>query len=78
MRKVIRVLFHDVNVVVPGIGTFQGELPSKAKMIPGLEMTEGANGVEISAAGILAIIPYANCKVYFADKATEPKAQAKK
>lgn len=64
-KKVSRVVFHDVNVVVPSVGTFQTELPSKTKDIKDLSMVEGENGIEVTVGSFNATIPFANCKIWF-------------
>lgn len=80
-RKVTRVVFQDFNVVIPGIGTFNGELPPKTiftadlkpknKSIDNLHMTEGQNGVDVSIGHHHLTIPFANCKVWFWENTEE-------
>lgn len=74
-RKVTRVVFQDFNVVIQGIGTFQGELPPKqsftadlkpkTKHMDNLHMVEGINGVDVTINNSHFTIPFANCKVWF-------------
>lgn len=63
-RKVSRANFHDLNVVVPGIG---GNLPNQlpgSKTIPGLQMFMTEQGLEVSSAlGEISLIPLANIKI---------------
>lgn len=70
MRKVTYVKLHDLNVVVPGLGTVQGSFPPVNKTIPGLQMYIGKE------AGILTIthnsgefgIPLANVQFMHFEK----------
>lgn len=77
MRKVIRAKLHDLQIVLPGVGTLGNDLPLKNKTLD-LTMVEGPNGIEIAIKGTpgVAIIPYANIQMYVT--AVEEAVVAKK
>lgn len=79
MRKVTYVKLHDLNVVVPGLGTVQGSFPPVNKTIPGLEMYLGKEpGVlTIKAAGGEFGIPLANVQFMHFEKESPAPASLK-
>lgn len=67
-RKVIKAVFHDMQVVLPGAGgNLPKTLPSPSKNLPLLDMEEGEHGIEISIGGTNQrfVVPYANTQIYF-------------
>lgn len=65
-RTVTRAKLHDLQIVVPGIGSLDKELPLKSKTID-MVMEEGPTGIELTIKNVsgTTIIPYANVQVYF-------------
>lgn len=63
-RKVSRAEFHDLNVVLEGIGgNLPNRLPAPNKTIPGLEMWLTEFGLEVSTPEADSLIPLANIKI---------------
>ena len=67
MRKVKMARLHDLHVVIPGIGTFENELPPKNKTIPGLSIQSDDNfNLHIDLNGeSLCGVPAANVKIVY-------------
>lgn len=76
-RTITRARIHDLQVVVPGVGGLEKDLPLKNKTLD-MAMEEGLNGIELIIKGVpgVTVIPYANVQVYFT--APEPETKAKK
>lgn len=70
-RLVTRAKLHDLQIVIPGIGSLDKELPLRNKTVS-MIMEEGPTGIELTIKGFagVSIIPYANVQVYFT--AAEP------
>jgi hypothetical protein len=62
--KVQRAEFHDLNVVVDGIGgNLPNRLPAPNKTIPDLQMHMTEIGLEVSTKGFTSLVPLANIKI---------------
>jgi hypothetical protein len=73
-RKVTRAKFHEMAIVVEGVGTIDKELPSKTKNYP-LEMWIDSTlptALFAKIKGVEFCIPLANVQVFFLD--TSPSA----
>lgn len=80
-RTVTRAKLHDLQVVVPGIGSLEKDLPPRNKTLD-MVMEEGLSGVELIIKGVqgVIVIPYANVQVYFTapEAVVVPEAKVKK
>lgn len=82
MRKVTRAKLHDLQIVIPGIGSLGNDYPLKGKSQLDSTLVEGPNGLELTIKGTpgTAIIPYANVQMYITapDDAEVSQAKSKK
>lgn len=76
-RIVTRARLHDIQIVVPGIGSLEKEIPFKAKPVP-MSILEGEKGLELIITNVpgVVIIPYANVQVYFVAPEPTPTVES--
>lgn len=80
-RIVTRVKLHDLQIVVPGVGSLDKELPLRNKTLD-MIMEEGITGIELTIKNVpgITVVPYANIQVYFTanESTTISETKAKK